>query len=95
VSAYTLRKLRKSVQISDKSLFPLVRAAEQLRHETEPVEVENARWLQKARELLTLVGRQNKLAKMFGVSRPYLGRVLRGEKPMSAGMVERLKLIMI
>jgi len=37
VSAHTLRNLRKGVPISDKSLFQLVRAVEQLRHETEPV----------------------------------------------------------
>jgi hypothetical protein len=56
ISASTLRKLRKDAQISDKSLFRLVRAAEQLRHETEPVAAVNARWLQKLREFLSLVG---------------------------------------
>ena len=56
VSAHTLRNLRKGVPIPDKSLFRLVRATEQLRQETEPVEVENARWLQKLREFLALVG---------------------------------------
>ena len=56
ISASTLRKLRKGAQISDKSLFRLVRAAEQLRHETEPVAAVNARWLQKLREFLSLVG---------------------------------------
>jgi hypothetical protein len=60
VSASTLRKLRKRGQISDKSLFRLVRAAEQLRHETEPIPAVNARWLQKLREFLSLVGSQNK-----------------------------------
>jgi Helix-turn-helix len=82
-------------RISDKSLFRLVRATEQLRHETEPAEVENAKWLQKARELLSLVGSQNKLAKVLGVSRPFLGRVLRGEKPITAKMIERLGAIRI
>jgi hypothetical protein len=43
VSAYTLRKLRKGVQVSDTSLFQLVRAVEQLRHESEPVAAVNAR----------------------------------------------------
>jgi transcriptional regulator with XRE-family HTH domain len=73
----------------------LVRAVEQLRHETEPVEVENARWLQKLREFLALAGSQNKLAKILGISRPYLGRVLNGEKPITAGMIERLRAISI
>jgi transcriptional regulator with XRE-family HTH domain len=89
VSAHTLRNLRKGVPISEKSLFQLVRAAEQLRHETEPVAAVNERWLQSARELLGLVGSQSKLARVLGVSRPYLGRVLSGEKPITAGMIER------
>jgi transcriptional regulator with XRE-family HTH domain len=91
VSASTLRKLRKGVRISDKSLFCLIRAAEQLRHETEPVAAVNAKWLQRFREFLSLVGSQNKLAKLLGVSRPYLGRVLSGEKPITTGMIERIK----
>jgi transcriptional regulator with XRE-family HTH domain len=91
MSAHTLRNLRKGVPISDKSLFRLVRATEQLRQETEPVEMENAKWLQKARDLLSLVGSQSKLANLLGVSRPYLGRVLKGGKPITAGMIERLK----
>jgi DNA-binding transcriptional regulator YdaS (Cro superfamily) len=66
-----------------------------LRHESEPVEAVNAKWLQKAWELLALVGSQNKLAKVLGVSRPYLGRVLRGAKPMTAGMIERIRTISI
>jgi transcriptional regulator with XRE-family HTH domain len=73
----------------------LVRAAEQLSHESEPVAAVNARWLQKLREFLALVGSQNKLAKLLGVTRPYLGRVLRGEKPITAGMIERLGAIRI
>ena len=95
VSAYTLRKLRKGVQVSDTSLFQLVRAVEQLRQETEPVAAVNARWLQKLREFLSLVGSQNKLAKLLGVSRPYLGRVLNGEKPITAGMVARIRALQL
>jgi transcriptional regulator with XRE-family HTH domain len=90
-SAHTLRKLRKGGQVSDKSLFQLVRVAEQLRLETEPVAAANAKWLQKLREFLNLVGSQNKLGKMLGVTRPYLGRVLKGKKPMTAGMIERIR----
>jgi hypothetical protein len=55
----------------------------------------NERWLQKLREFLSLVGSQNKLAKMLGVSRPYLGRVLSGEKPITVKMIERLGAIRI
>jgi hypothetical protein len=79
------------VPISDKSLFQLVRATEQLRQETESVAAVSERWLQKLREFLALAGSQNKLAKSLGISRPYLGRVLNGEKPITAGMIERLK----
>jgi len=95
VSAHTLRNLRKGVPISDKSLFGLVRAAEQLHHETEPVAAVNERWLQMLREFLSLVGSQNMLAKLLGVSRPYLGRVLSGEKPVTAGVIERIRTIRI
>jgi hypothetical protein len=95
VSPHTLRNLRADKRISDKSLLRLVKAAELLCHETEPVEVENAKWLQKARELLGLVGSQNKLAKVLDVSRPYLGRVLSGEKPITAEMIERLRAISV
>jgi transcriptional regulator with XRE-family HTH domain len=93
LSAHTLRKLRKGGPISDKSLSQLVRAAEQLRHETEPVAAVNAGWLQKLREFLALVGSQSKLSKLLGISRPYLGRVLRGEKPITAQLIERLKVV--
>jgi transcriptional regulator with XRE-family HTH domain len=95
VSAHTLRNLRKGVPISDKSLFQLVRATEQLHHETEPVAAVNAGWLQKPREVLTLARSQNKLAKLMGVSRPYLGRVLSEEKPITAAMIERIRAIRI
>jgi transcriptional regulator with XRE-family HTH domain len=73
----------------------LVRAAEQLRRETEPVAAVNERWLQKLREFLSLVGSQHRLAKLLGVSRPYLGRVLSGEKPVTAKMIESLGAIRI
>jgi hypothetical protein len=49
VSPHTLRKLRNGLPVSDKSLFQLARAAEQLRQETESVAAVNARWIQKLR----------------------------------------------
>jgi hypothetical protein len=66
VSTSILGKLRKGWQVSDKSLFQLVRAAEQLRQETESNAVVNKRWIQKLQEFLRLVGSQNKLAKLLG-----------------------------
>jgi hypothetical protein len=64
VSAHTLRNLRKGEQVSDKSLFQLVRAAEQLRQESESVVAVHAKWVQKLQEHLRLVGSQNKRAKV-------------------------------
>jgi DNA-binding transcriptional regulator YdaS (Cro superfamily) len=52
--------------------------------------LEKEGWLEKLRELCDRAGGRNKLAKLLGVSRPYLGRVLREEKPMTARMIERL-----
>jgi DNA-binding transcriptional regulator YdaS (Cro superfamily) len=66
-----------------------------LRQETESLAVVNARWIQKLRDLLSLVGSQEKLAKLLGVTRPYLGRVLSGDKPMTAGVIERIGAIHI
>ena len=36
-----------------------------------------------------------RLAKLLGIDRTYLGRVLSGEKPITAGMIERLTAIRI
>jgi hypothetical protein len=36
------------------------------------------------------VGGRNKLAKLLGVSAPYLGGVLRGEKPMAEELAEKV-----
>jgi transcriptional regulator with XRE-family HTH domain len=73
----------------------LVCAAEALRQEADPIAAENERWLQKARELRDQVGGRNKLAKLLGVTGPYLGRVLRGENPITAKLIERLNGIRI
>ena len=42
------------------------------------------------RRLGEKVGGRNRLAKLLGVTGPYLGRVLRGEKPMTEELAERL-----
>jgi hypothetical protein len=95
VSHHTLAGLREGKRISDESFFRLVRAAEALGQEADPVAKENQKWLEKLREFRDHVGGRNKLAKLLGVSGPYLGRVLSGEKPMTAEMVERLSRISI
>jgi hypothetical protein len=42
------------------------------------------------RRLKEKVGGRNKLAKLLGVTGPYIGRVLSGEKPMTEELGERL-----
>jgi hypothetical protein len=41
-------------------------------------------------ELMERVGGRNRLAKMLKLSPPYLGRIIRGEKPMSQNVMGRL-----
>ena len=68
----------------------LFRAAETLRKEADPVAAALDRALKDLRRLRDEVGGRNKLAKMLGVTGPYLGRVLSGEKQMTEELVERL-----
>jgi transcriptional regulator with XRE-family HTH domain len=91
VSPHTLRGLHAGKHLSDDSLQRLARAAEELRQEAGLAAVEKEGWLEKLRELSAQVGGRNRLAKLLGVSGPYLGRVLRAEKPMTAEMVGRLR----
>jgi transcriptional regulator with XRE-family HTH domain len=42
------------------------------------------------RRLKEKIGGRNNLADLLGVSRPYIGRVLKGEKPMTEELVEKL-----
>jgi plasmid maintenance system antidote protein VapI len=46
--------------------------------------------LKELRRLKEKVGGRNKLADLLGVSRPHTGRVLKGEKPMTEELIERL-----
>ena len=72
-----------------------MRAAEEMRKEAELAEAEDEQWLERLRELRDKVGGRNKLADLLGLDPTYLGRVLRGQKPMTAGMIERLREICI
>jgi hypothetical protein len=47
------------------------------------------------REIIETFGQSVLEATLLGVSRPYLGRVLSGEKPITAGIIERLRAIRI
>jgi hypothetical protein len=89
VSHHTLAGLREGKRIEDASLMKLFRAAEALRHEADPIAAAMDKALEELRRLRDEVGGRNKLAKLLGVTGPYLGRVLSGEKPMT-GELERL-----
>ena len=90
VSHHTLAGLRDGKRIADASLMKLFRAAEALRQEADPVAAAMDKALNDLRRLRYHVGGRNKLAKLLGVTGPYLGRVLCGEKPMTEELVERL-----
>ena len=58
-------------------------------YQADPIGAAKEKALTGLRRLREKVGGRNKLAKLLGVSGPYLGRVLRGEKPMTGQMIER------
>jgi transcriptional regulator with XRE-family HTH domain len=89
VSRHTLAGLREGKRIADASLLKLFRAAEALRQEADPIAAASDKALGELRRLRDKLGR-NKLAKLVGVSGPYLGRVLSGEKPMTEELAERI-----
>jgi len=91
VSHHTLAALRAGARVALKSLLKLARAAEELRQRAEPVTDDRERWRRIGIELMARVGGRNKLAAELCVSAPYLGRVLKGEKPMTDEMIERLR----
>jgi hypothetical protein len=90
VSRHTLAGLNEGKRIADTSLMKLFRAAEVLRQEADPKAAAMDKALKDLRRLKEKVGGRNKLADLLDVSRPYIGRVLSGEKPMSEELVERL-----
>jgi transcriptional regulator with XRE-family HTH domain len=90
VSHHTLAGLREGKRVADASLMKLFRAAEALRQEADPIGAAKEKALTELRRLKEKVGGRNKLAKLLGVTGPYLGRVLCGEKPMTEELAERL-----
>src|SRR3984957_9885549 len=91
VSHHTLAGMKEGKRVADASLMKLFRAAEALRQEADPVASSMDRALRGLRRLKEKVGGRNKLAKLLGVTGPYIGRVLSGEKTMTEQLVERLK----
>ncbi len=90
VSPHTLKTLREGKSIGDASLTMLFRAAEALRLEADPIAAAMDNALEELRRLRDEFGGRNKLAKLLGVSGPYLGRVLRGEKPMTVELTTKV-----
>jgi hypothetical protein len=68
----------------------LFRAAETLRQEADPIAAAMDRALKDLRWLKDRVGGRNKLAELLGVTGPYVGRVLSGEKPTTEDLAEKL-----
>jgi hypothetical protein len=91
VSHHTRTGLREGKRIADASLMKLFRAAEALRHEADPIGAAMEKALTELRRLRDQVGGRNKLAKLLGVTGPYLGRVLRGEKPMTDELAAKIE----
>jgi predicted transcriptional regulator len=69
----------------------LFRGAEALRQEADPRATAMDRALKDLRRLKEKVGGRNKLAKVLGVTGPYIGRVLSGEKPMTEDLMRKLR----
>ena len=65
-------------------------ATKALRQEVDLIAAAKDKALEELRRLRDKVGGRNKPAKLIGVSRPYLGRVLRGEKPMTEELVQKV-----
>src|ERR1700722_9903367 len=94
VHHHTLAGLREGKRIADISLMKLFRAAEALRQEADPKAAAMDKALKDLRRLRDKVGGRNKLAKLLGVTGPYIGRVLSGEKPMTEELVWKLREIL-
>ena len=90
VSHHTLAALRRGGRVMEQSLLSLARAAEELKQDAQAQQSEQERWRQAGMELMVQVGGRNRLAKMLKLSAPYLGRIIRGEKAMSQGVIARL-----
>jgi hypothetical protein len=90
ISHHTLGGLREGKRIADASLMKLFRAAEALRQDADPLAAKLDMVLKELRRFKDVVGGRNKLAKLLGVTGPYIGRVLKGEKPMTEELVAKV-----
>lgn len=95
VSHHTLKALRQGKRVTALALLNLARAAEILRQDAEAGKADGERRLQAARDMADKLGSVAKLASQIGVTRQYLGRVLRGEKPLTREVADRLSKLMV
>jgi transcriptional regulator with XRE-family HTH domain len=95
ISHHTLSDLRAGRRLLPQALLRIAAAADELRREAEDKEGERSRSLMEVRDFVARVGTGNKAADLLGVSRPYLHRMLRGQKPVTpkiAGALARQRL---
>lgn len=90
VSHHTLTGLRKGGRVTTRSMFAIVCALEGIRHEQMAATGDQQRWLEVARRCRDELGSGNKLADQLEVSRPYMHRVLNGDKPLTGGLIAKL-----
>ena len=81
VSHHTLAKLRKSGGAADVGLR-LVQAIETFRINDAAIRAESDRGLREAQDLAAELGGPAALARRLGMTRQYVGRILRGERPV-------------
>jgi hypothetical protein len=93
VSHHTLAALRSGGRVPLHSLLKLARASEELRREAETENVADERWRERVRLFSVELGSVAAVAENLGVTRQYLGRVLRGERAVTAELVARLAAI--
>jgi hypothetical protein len=91
ISHHTLAALRAGRRVNPHALLGLARAIEELRQLAGPREAADAAERRLGVELAEQLGSVNALAKALGVGRHSLGRMLKGEKPLSAKMARRFR----
>lgn len=89
LSHHTLAKLRRG-EGKPTDLDRLLGAIEAIRKDQEDQQQSDQGLIEKARATATTLGGVAALASLLGVSRQYLGRVLKGERPMSDEMRRQL-----
>jgi hypothetical protein len=91
VSHHTLGAAREGIPIDAATLRRIAAATVALRDNFLRIQSEADELLDWAREAVIDVGGRNALAELLGVSGPYLGRILSGEKAVSSELMARFR----